>query len=104
MSITARQHANNFFRSAYGNRLLALRKEMAHTTWLAVCDKQIEKHLSHLRGSDFEDAYESILTRLLQKAETNRLEHSHPEEPIQNPNGASSQHEQARSSAESRHE
>jgi hypothetical protein len=104
ISITARQHADKFFRNGHGNQLLALRKGMSHKTWLATCDKQIEKRLSHLRGSDFDDAYESILTRLLQKAEGNRLEQSHPQEPIQNPNGVSSQHERSRSPAESGHE
>jgi len=77
VSITARQHADKFFRSGFGNQLLALRgDEMEHVTWLAICDKTIEKRLSHLRGRDFDDAYESILVRLLKKAEDKRSSQS----------------------------
>jgi len=86
MSVTARQHAVAFFRKGFGNQLLRMRGAVTHSTWLALCDKEIQKHLSHLRGSDFDDAYESIFTRLIRKAEIKQSDENRPEPPA----GASS--------------
>ncbi len=63
----AREHADAFFRDGRHADLLAIAKHASDERWVAICEKEIGRRLSHLRGDTWQNAHDEIMRRLREK-------------------------------------
>jgi len=66
-SLCAQQHADAFFRRGKHADLMRLVGGIPAARWEALADKAACKHLSHLTGETWMEAYTEILRRLRER-------------------------------------
>ena len=67
-SLCAQQHATAFFQRGKHSDLIRLAPVLSEPSWLALADKAISKHLAHLRGEVWQEAYDETMRRLRERA------------------------------------